>query len=50
MAALQPVLHVRGLRGNELACALNDVSDFHMQSVRGFADISIDGTVFRLKI
>ena len=45
------LLRVRLPRGNGPACALNVVSkNFHMQSVRGFDDISIDGAVSRLKI
>lgn len=44
------LLRVRLPRGNGPACALNVVSDFRMQSVRGFDDISIDGAVSRLKI
>jgi hypothetical protein len=37
-------------RGPGPACVLNDVSDFHMHSSRGFNDISIDGAVSRLEI
>jgi hypothetical protein len=44
------LLHVKLPRGAGPACVLNDVSDFHMQSVRGFNDIAIDGPVSRLEI
>jgi polygalacturonase len=37
-------------RGPGPACVLDDVSDFHMHSSRGFNDISIDGVVSRLEI
>jgi polygalacturonase len=44
------LLHVKLPRGAGPACLLNDVSNFHMQSVRGFNDTSIDGPVSRLEI
>ena len=42
--------HVRLPRGPGPACVLNDVSDFHLNSVRGLNDVAIDGTVSRLEI
>jgi polygalacturonase len=44
------LLHVRVPRGAGPACVLNDVSDFHMHSVRGFDDISLAGPVSYLRI
>jgi hypothetical protein len=42
--------HVKLPRGAGPTCVLNEVSDFHMRSTRGFNDISIDGAVSRLEI
>jgi polygalacturonase len=44
------LVRVKLPRGPGPACVLNDVSDFHMHSSRGFNDISIDGAVSRLEI
>jgi polygalacturonase len=44
------LLHVKLPRATGPACLLNDVADFHMRSVRGFKDLSIDGAVSRLEI
>jgi hypothetical protein len=44
------LLHVKIPRGAGPACVLNDVSDFRMQSSRGFDDLLIDGAVSRLEI
>jgi polygalacturonase len=42
--------HLKLPRGAGPACVLNDVSDFHLHSVRGFNDISIAGAVSRFEI
>ena len=42
--------HVKLPRGTRPGYVVNDVSGFRMHANRGFEDISIDGTVFHLKI
>ncbi len=44
------LLHVKLPRAARPGYVLNDVSDFHTHSNRGFNDISIDGTVSHLQI
>ena len=44
------LLNLKLPRGAGPACVLNDVSDFHMHSARGFNDISIDGAVSHLEL
>jgi hypothetical protein len=44
------LLHLKLPRGAGPACVLNDVSGFRMHFVRGFNDMSIDGTISHLQI